>query len=431
MVSPPLAISRCASVAPAVVPALRPTVYAVFFVQRTVTVVVWSTLPPSGSTVPKPRSAALTVHWVATLAVTWKVAVAVAATAACIDATARLAPSSGRRTRGTIRENSMSLSCVRSKAQEVDFDRGVPPFEPSPPAGPRVFPEVAGVSSVAPKTVARKAPESLVSSFRRDFSPTGRARFGVGTTTSTAARRRSTRDTRGHGDDDRAPTGAAAVRGDARRPPRPRRVPHRSRRDDDRAHRGRPRARGPRCRRRARPRSARACAARRPQGRARVRVHPLLHGAPPGDARPARLSARVAPRRWFPAVRHRVDEGRVEADRDHALCASTLEDTEGRHRTLLPRVRRVDRVVSSRGSRRQGGRMTRIVGISGSLRRGSYNSALLRAAAASMPGGAALVVGSTAGIPLYDGDADAANRVPPPVAALKDAIPTGDGLLLA
>ena len=75
--------------------------------------------------------------------------------------------------------------------------------------------------------------------------------------------------------------------------------------------------------------------------------------------------------------------------------------------------------------------MTRIVGISGSLRRGSYNSALLRAAAASMPGGAALVVGSMAGIPLYDGDDEAANGVPPPVAALKDAIATADGLLLA
>lgn len=75
--------------------------------------------------------------------------------------------------------------------------------------------------------------------------------------------------------------------------------------------------------------------------------------------------------------------------------------------------------------------MTRIVGISGSLRRGSYNSALLRAAAASMPGGAALVIGSMAGIPLYDGDDEAANGVPPPVAALKDAIAAADGLLLA
>ena len=75
--------------------------------------------------------------------------------------------------------------------------------------------------------------------------------------------------------------------------------------------------------------------------------------------------------------------------------------------------------------------MTRIVGISGSLRRGSYNSALLRAAAASMPSGAELVVGSIVGIPLYDGDDEAAHGVPPPVAALKDAIAAADGLLLA
>ena len=37
--------------------------------------------------------------------------------------------------------------------------------------------------------------------------------------------------------------------------------------------------------------------------------------------------------------------------------------------------------------------MTRIVGISGSLRHGSYNAALLRAAAGLMPAGADLVVG--------------------------------------
>src|SRR5437763_16531257 len=75
--------------------------------------------------------------------------------------------------------------------------------------------------------------------------------------------------------------------------------------------------------------------------------------------------------------------------------------------------------------------MVRIVGISGSLRQGSYNSALLRAALASMPAGAELVVGTIRGIPLYDGDVEASQGIPAAVVQLKDAIAAADGLLLA
>jgi NAD(P)H-dependent FMN reductase len=74
--------------------------------------------------------------------------------------------------------------------------------------------------------------------------------------------------------------------------------------------------------------------------------------------------------------------------------------------------------------------MTTIVGLSGSLRKGSFNSALLRAAAESMPAGAELTIGSIGGIPLYDADVEEATGVPDVVAALKEKIVAADGLLL-
>jgi len=76
------------------------------------------------------------------------------------------------------------------------------------------------------------------------------------------------------------------------------------------------------------------------------------------------------------------------------------------------------------------GFVTRIVGISGSLRRGSYNSAVLRAAAALMPPDSALAIEAIAGIPLYNGDDEATSGVPDIVARLKDTIASADGLLV-
>jgi chromate reductase len=74
--------------------------------------------------------------------------------------------------------------------------------------------------------------------------------------------------------------------------------------------------------------------------------------------------------------------------------------------------------------------MTTLVGISGSLRKGSYNTALLRAAAAMMPQGSELRMESISGIPLYDGDLEEAQGIPAAVAKLKDAIAAADGLLI-
>jgi chromate reductase len=73
--------------------------------------------------------------------------------------------------------------------------------------------------------------------------------------------------------------------------------------------------------------------------------------------------------------------------------------------------------------------VTTIVGLSGSLRRYSFNSGLLRAAADAMPEGARLEIGSIAEVPLYDYDVEVAG-IPPAVAALKNAVAAADGLLL-
>jgi len=74
--------------------------------------------------------------------------------------------------------------------------------------------------------------------------------------------------------------------------------------------------------------------------------------------------------------------------------------------------------------------MTNILGISGSLRRGSYNSALLKSAARLIEG-AQLEIASIRGIPLYDADVEAADGMPSAVQDLKTRILASDGLLLA
>lgn len=75
--------------------------------------------------------------------------------------------------------------------------------------------------------------------------------------------------------------------------------------------------------------------------------------------------------------------------------------------------------------------MAKLVGISGSLRRGSFNTALLRAAAGLAPDGTELSVRTIHGIPLYDEDVETAGGIPPAVRELKEAVAMADGFLLA
>ena len=75
--------------------------------------------------------------------------------------------------------------------------------------------------------------------------------------------------------------------------------------------------------------------------------------------------------------------------------------------------------------------MITIVGISGSLRKHSFNAGLLRAAADAAPEGCSLSIYSIQGIPLYNADVEEADGIPPVVSDLKDQIAAADGLLMA
>jgi chromate reductase len=75
--------------------------------------------------------------------------------------------------------------------------------------------------------------------------------------------------------------------------------------------------------------------------------------------------------------------------------------------------------------------MPTVIGLSGSLRAGSLNSALLRAAVGLAPPSLSVEIASIRDIPLYDGDLEEKGGIPAPVTALKDRIAAADALLIA
>lgn len=71
-----------------------------------------------------------------------------------------------------------------------------------------------------------------------------------------------------------------------------------------------------------------------------------------------------------------------------------------------------------------------ILGLSGSLRRASFNTRLLNAAAELAPAGTNVDIGSIRDVPLYDGDLEKAHGLPPAVLALQEQLQAADGVLL-
>jgi len=74
--------------------------------------------------------------------------------------------------------------------------------------------------------------------------------------------------------------------------------------------------------------------------------------------------------------------------------------------------------------------MVKILGISGSLRAQSFNTALLRAALAAAGSDVQIEAVTLHGIPLYDGDLEQRDGTPPAVRELKQRILAHEGLLM-
>ena len=84
-------------------------------------------------------------------------------------------------------------------------------------------------------------------------------------------------------------------------------------------------------------------------------------------------------------------------------------------------------MIAAEGS---AGRTVRVAGFAGSLRKASFNRALLRAAVELAPAGMTIEILEIGGIPVYDADVEAEGD-PAPVAEFKRGIASADGLLIA
>lgn len=74
--------------------------------------------------------------------------------------------------------------------------------------------------------------------------------------------------------------------------------------------------------------------------------------------------------------------------------------------------------------------MVKILGISGSLRKQSFNTALLRAAQSLVAEDVSLDAATLHGIPLYDADLEQRDGIPTAVSELKERVMASAGLLL-
>lgn len=73
----------------------------------------------------------------------------------------------------------------------------------------------------------------------------------------------------------------------------------------------------------------------------------------------------------------------------------------------------------------------RILGVSGSLRKASANTGLLRVAAETAPEGVTVEIFDLSAVPLYNGDVEEAEGFPAAVVAFREAVRNADALLIA